>query len=405
MKVEKHRIRLAAALLAALGLAACSEAQTTAVPTPEQARPRVGVVTLEPASRPYVRELPGRIAPVRIAEVRARVPGIVVERAFRQGADVQAGEVLYRVDPKPFEVELEATKAALAKAEAVHEQAEKQARRVEELLTGRAASQVQYETAVAAWRQAQADVAARKADVARATLNLGYTSIRSPISGRVGGALVTEGALVGQGEATHLATVQQLDRVYADFTQSVEEVQQLRRDFESGALEHVTPDAAKVKLVLGDGAVYPHPGRLLFSDASVDPTTGQVTLRGEFPNPKNELLPGMYVRVQIEQGIDGDSLAVPQQAVQRDETGDSRLYLVREDNRAFAKPVRLGRVVDEQWLVLEGVQPGDRVIVEGFQKFAPGDLVDPMPWPLRTSTAAAAPLAGTPAGEAPSVTR
>lgn len=387
MKGEAHRIRLAAALLAALGLAACGEAQTTAVPAPEQARPLVGVVTLQPAPRPYVRELPGRIAPVRIAEVRARVPGIVVERAFRQGADVQAGEVLYRVDPKPFEVELEAAKAALAKAEAVHEQAEKQARRVEELVTGRAASQVQYETAVAAWRQAQADVAARKADVARATLNLGYTSIRSPISGRVGRALVTEGALVGQGEATHLATVQQLDRVYADFTQSIEEVQQLRRDFESGALEHVTPDAAKVKLVLGNGAVYPHPGRLLFSDASVDPTTGQVTLRGEFPNPKNELLPGMYVRVQIEQGIDGDSLAVPQQAVQRDETGDSRLYLVREDNRAFAKPVRLGRVVDEQWLVLEGVQPGDRVIVEGFQKFALGDLVDPMPWPLQTTTA------------------
>jgi membrane fusion protein (multidrug efflux system) len=404
MKGEAHRIRLAAALLAALGLAACGEAQTTVVSAPQQAPPRVSVVTLQPAPRPYVHELPGRIAPVRIAEVRARVPGIVIERAFRQGTDVQAGEVLYRVDPKPFEVELEAAKAALAKAEAVHEQAEKQARRVGELLSGRAASQVQHETAVAAWRQAQADVAARKADVARATLNLGYTSIRSPINGRVGRALVTEGALVGQGEATHLATVQQLDRVYADFTQSVEEVQQLRRDFESGALEHVAPDAAKVKLVLGDGAVYPHPGRLLFSDASVDPTTGQVTLRGEFPNPKNELLPGMYVRVQIEQGIDGDSLAVPQQAVQRDETGDSRLYLVREDNRALAKPVRLGRVVDEQWLVLEGVQPGDRVIVEGFQKFAPGDLVDPMPWRPRR-TAAATPLAGTPGGEAPSVTR
>jgi membrane fusion protein (multidrug efflux system) len=210
--------------------------------------------------------------------------------------------------------------------------------------------------------------------------------VQSPISGLVGRALVTEGALVGQGEATHLATVQQLDRVYADFTQSIEELRQLRRDFESGALEHVTPDAAKVKLVLGDGSVYRHAGQLLFSDASVDPSTGQVTLRGEFPNPERELLPGMYVRVQLEQGIDGDSLAVPQQAIQRDDTGGSRLYLVREDNRALAKPVRLGRLVDEQWVVLEGVQPGDRIIVEGFQKFVPGDIVEPVPWqPGRTA--------------------
>lgn len=367
-------------LLATLGLAACSEAETSVPSAEKVAPPHVGIVTLQSASRPYVRELPGRIAPVRIAEVRARVPGIVVERAFRQGADVQAGDVLYRIDPRPFQVELDAAHAALAKAEAVLEQSEKQAKRVEELVGGRAASQVQYETAIAAWRQAQADVAARKAEVARAELNLGYSSIRSPISGRVGRALVTEGALVGQGEATHLATVQQLDNVYADFTQSVEELQQLRRDFESGALEQVAPDAAKVRLVQGDGTLYPHAGRLLFSDASVDPSTGQVTLRGEFPNPKGELLPGMYVRVQIEQGIDGDSLAVPQQAVQRDDAGDSRLFLVRDDNRAHAKPVRVGRVVDEQWLVLDGAEPGDRVIVEGFQKFAPGDIVDPVPW-------------------------
>jgi membrane fusion protein (multidrug efflux system) len=390
MTGDVYRILRAAGLLIGLGLAACSEAQTnSASSAPKDAPPRVGVVTLEPRPRPYVRELPGRIAPVRIAEVRARVPGIVIERAFKQGADVQAGEVLYRVDPKPFEVELDAAKAALAKAEAVHEQAEKQARRMEGLFSARAASQVQHETAFAAWRQAQADVAARKADVARATLNLGYSSIRSPINGRIGRALVTEGALVGQGEATHLATVQQLDRVYADFTQSVEEVQQLQRDFESGALDQVAPDAAKVRLLLGDGTVYPHHGRLLFSDASVDPTTGQVTLRGEFPNPKNELLPGMYVRVQIEQGIDRDSLAVPQQAVQREETGGSRIYLVRGDNRAVAQPVRLGPVVDEQILLLDGAQAGDRVIVEGFQKFATGDVIDAVPWRPRQTTASA----------------
>lgn len=383
MERDGYRVSVAAAIVLGLGVSACSEGKTNSVPQAREPPPRVGIATLQPKPRPFLRELPGRIAPIRIAEVRARLPGIVVERAFKQGTDIRAGDVLYRIDPRPLEVELEAAKAALVKAEAVHEQAEKQARRIEDLFSGRAASQVQHETAVATWRQALADVAARKADVARAYLKLEYCTITSPINGRVGGALVTEGALVGQGEATHLATVQQLDSVYADFTQSVEELRQLRKDFESGALEQLEPDAAKVRLVLGDGSVYPYPGRLLFSDASVDPSTGQVTLRGEFPNPKSELLPGMYVRVLIEQGVDGDSLAVPLQAVQRDENGDSRLYLLRADNRVVSQPVRLGRAVDDQWLVLDGVKPGDRVIVEGFQKFTPGDLVEPMPWRLR----------------------
>jgi membrane fusion protein (multidrug efflux system) len=352
-------------------------------PQAEQAAtapPQVGIVTLQPSSRPYMRELPGRIAPTRVAEVRARVAGIVLERTFQQGADVKAGDVLYRIDPVRFEVELAAAEAALAKAQAVHDQAEQQAKRVEKLISGQATSQAQYEIAVATFRQAQADVAARKADVARVRLDLDYTGVRSPINGRIGRALVTEGALVGQGEATHLATVQQLDPVYADFTQSAGELQQLRRDLESGALEQVEPDAAKVRLVLDDGTLYPLAGKLLFSDASVDPGTGQVTLRGEFPNPKGELLPGMYVRVQIQQGTDGDALAVPQQAVQRNDTGGSEVYVVRPDNRAVIKPMRAGRVVDEQWLVLDGLDPGDRVVVEGFQKFEPGDVVDPVPW-------------------------
>jgi membrane fusion protein, multidrug efflux system len=269
----------------------------------------------------------------------------------------------------------------------VLEQAELQATRVEKLAAGQAASQAQREVAVATFRQAQADVAARKAEVARAKLDLDYTNVRSPISGRIGRALVTEGALVGQGEATHLATVQQLDPVYADFTQSASELQQLRRDLESGELEQVAPDAAKVRLVLDDGTLYPHPGRLLFSDASVDPGTGQVTLRGEFPNPKGELLPGMYVRVQIVQGTDGDALAVPQQAVQRNASGSSEVYVVRPDNRAILQQVRAGRIVDEEWQVLEGLAPGDRVVVEGFQKFEAGDVVEPITW-QRTQSAA-----------------
>jgi membrane fusion protein (multidrug efflux system) len=386
MRVQSHAIPTWAALACAIvGLSACDKLQAEQVVAP----PHVSVITLQPSPRPYIRELPGRIAPTRVAEVRARVAGIVLERSFQQGAEVKAGEVLYRIDPVRFEVELRAAEAALAKAQAVLEQAELQAKRVERLAAGQAASQAQHEVAVATFRQAQADVAARKAEVARAALDLDYTNVRSPISGRIGRALVTEGALVGQGEATHLATVQQLDPVYADFTQSAGELQQLRRDLESGELEQVEPDAAKIRLVLDDGTLYPHPGRLLFSDASVDPSTGQVTLRGEFPNPKGELLPGMYVRVQIVQGTDGDALAVPQQAVQRNASGSSEVYVVRPDNRAVLQEVRTGRIVDEEWQVLEGLAPGDRVVVEGFQKFEPGDVVQPVAWQATRSAAAA----------------
>jgi membrane fusion protein (multidrug efflux system) len=335
---------------------------------------------MHPYARPYVRELPGRIAPTRIAEVRARVSGIVIERNFEQGGVVKASDVLYRLDPAPFEVELQAAEAALAKANAVSDQAGQQAKRMETLLASKTVSDVQHEAAIATMRQAQADIAARKADVARAKLNLGYTVIRAPIAGRIGRALVTEGALVGQNETTHLATIQGLDTVYADFTQSVAEMNQLRRAFESGDLEMLKPDAVGVKLILDEGEVYPVTGRLLFSDTTVDRTTGQVTLRGEFANPKGELLPGMFVRVQIEQGVDPDALSVPQQAVRRNDAGASELFVLRDDNRAVLRPVRLGRVVEDQWQVLEGVKPGERIVVEGFQKFVPGDAVSPKPW-------------------------
>jgi membrane fusion protein (multidrug efflux system) len=367
---------------------------------PAAAPPEVSVVTLRPAPRPYVRELPGRIAPTRIAEIRARVAGIVAERTFTQGADVKPGDVLYRIDPQPFEIEIDAAEAALARAQAVLEQAERQATRSQQLIRTQTVSQAQYDVAVATWRQAQADVSARQADLARARLDLDYASVRSPINGRVGRALVTEGAYVGKDEATHLATVQQLDPIYADFTQSVTELQQLRRDFATGALDAVAPEAVKVRLELDDGSIYRFPGKLLFSDASVDPSTGQVTLRGEFPNPNHELLPGMYVRVQIEQGIDADALAVPQQAIRRNDAGGSEVHLVRDDNRTAVQPVRLGRVVDEQWLVLDGLKPADRVVVEGFQKFAPGDVVRPVPWEQKLTTTASASVEMQKAGRA-----
>jgi membrane fusion protein, multidrug efflux system len=375
---------VAGCVLMALGLAACSEGQTvTATPT----LPEVSVVTVTPQARSVIRELPGRITPTRIAEVRARVSGIVIERPFDQGADVSVGDVLYRIDPAPFEVELQAQEAAHAKAEAVFVQAEQQAERTKSLAKTQAASRAQLETAVANLRQAEADVAARRADVRRAKLNLDYATVRAPISGRVGRALVTEGALVGQNEATHMATVQQLDTVYADFTQSISELNELRRALDSGDLERIAPESARVRLKLDDGSLYPYAGRLLFSEATVDYGTGQVRLRGEFPNPKGELLPGMYVRVQIEQGIDSDSLAVPQQAVQRNGAGGSEVFVVDAEDMATLTEVRTGAAIEDSWLVLDGLKPGDRVVVEGFQKISTGTKVVAAPWKPRQARA------------------
>ena len=247
-------------------------------------------------------------------------------------------------------------------------------------ISQRAAPEARNEEAVAAQRQAEADVEGRRADVARAKLNLDYATIRAPISGVVGAALVSEGALVIQNDTTSLATIQQLDPIYADFTQSVSDMHKLRRAFDSGDLERIAPDAAKVRLVLDDGTVYPIPGKLLFSEAKVDAHTGQVTLRGQFPNPNRELLPGMYVRVLIEQGIDSDAIAVPQQAIQRDAGGGSEVFVVKDDNRVALQPVRIGSQQDGQWFVTEGLKPGDKVVVEGFQKFAAGDKVRPQSW-------------------------
>jgi len=367
-------------ILAAMAplLAGCNDPLAAVAGTPPE--PEVGIFTVRPQARAIVRELPGRIAPTRVSEVRPRVSGIIVERMFNQGSEVKAGDPLYRIDPRPFEVEVQSSGAALSKARAVLEQASQHARRIATLTDQRAAPEAENEKAVASLRQAQAEVEGRKADVARARLNLDYATIRAPIDGVVGAALVSEGALVVQNETASLATIQQLDPIYADFTQSVSELNHLRRAFESGELDRISPDAMKVSLVLDDGAIYPLVGKLLFSDAKVDAHTGQVTLRGEFPNPRRELLPGMYVRVRIEQGIDTDAIAVPQQAIQRNGGGGSEVFVVKDDNHVAVQPVRTGSLQDGQWFVSEGLKAGDRVVVEGFQKFAAGDKVRTQAW-------------------------
>ncbi len=369
--------KMAALLVVALApaLAGCKESSASA--EPEAAPAEVGVVTVTPQPRTIVRELPGRIAPTRVADVRPRVSGIVTARTFNQGSDVNAGDPLYQIDPKPFEVELLAAEAAFEKAKAALDLAVPQATRSAALAKTQAISTAQHEIAVATVAQAKAEVAAREADVARARLNLDYATIRAPIRGRIGAARISEGALVVQNDATNLATIQQLDPIYADFTQSAGELNKLRRALETGELERIAPDATKVRLLLDDGSIYPFTGKLLFSEARVDASTGQVTLRGEFLNPNRELLSGMYVRVLIEQGVDSDAISLPEQAIQRNGGGGSEVFVVKDDNRVAVQPVRLGPAQGGQWLVLDGLKSGDRVIVDGFQKFAAGDSVTP----------------------------
>jgi len=343
-------------------LAGCDEPKVAAAAA-KPADSDVSIVTVKPQPRAMVRELPGRVAPTRVADVRPRVSGIVIQRTFSQGSEVKAGDPLYQIDPRPFEVEVQSNEAALAKAKAVLEQASQHARRIATLTGQKAAPEAENEKAIASQRQAEADFEGRKADVARARLNLDYATIRAPIDGVVGAALTSEGALVVQNETASLATVQQLDPIYADFTQSVTELNRLRKAFESGDLDRIAPDALKVRLVLDDGSVYPVSGKLLFSEAKVDAHTGQVTLRGEFRNPKRELLPGLYVRVLIEQGIDTDAIAVPQQAIQRNGGGGSEVFLVKNDNHVAAQAVRIGSLQDGQWFVTDGLKAGDRVVV------------------------------------------
>lgn len=369
--------RIAILLLPVLAACTPSEADNkTAAAAPPPAG--VSVVTVVPESLPITNELPGRIAPTRIAEVRPRVSGIIVERVFEQGSMVKAGDVLYRIDPEPFRVRVASAEATLQRAKAVQLQARQQADRQKELKERNIASGQQLDNAVATLAQADADVALAEAGLAEAKLNLNYSEVRAPIDGRIGRAIVTEGALVSTNSSESLATIQQLDPVYADFTQSANELLRLRHAYKAGSL--ASQASAPVKMKLDDGSDYAHPGRLLFSEAAVDETTGQVTLRGEFPNPDGDLLPGMYVRVMVEQGIQQNAVAVPQQAVQRDASGKALVYVVDAKNVVASREVQVDRTLGNRFVIRGGIASGDRVIVEGFQKIKPGAEVAPAEW-------------------------
>ena len=353
----------------------------------------VGVVKTELQAVGLQTELPGRVEAQRTAQVRARANGVVLKRLFTEGSEVKAGQVLFQIDPAPYQAALDSAQASLAKAQANLAQAAAQAERNKPLVEARAISQQEYLSSVAAAKAAEADVAAGTAAVQSAKLNLGYAAVTAPISGRIGRALVTEGALVSAAEATQLALVQQTSSVYVNFTQSANEVQQLRRALAGGKLRSAGAQAAQVRIVLDDGSELAKPGRLLFTDLSVDAASGQVSLRAEVPNAEGQLLPGQYVRVRLSQGELPAGILLPQQAVKRSNQGDSVL-VVGAGNKPEPRMVKVGSAQGNQWVVLDGLKPGEQVIVDGFQKmFVPGAPVAPVPWSAASASAPAAPAA------------
>ncbi|MEF7615822.1 efflux RND transporter periplasmic adaptor subunit [Aquincola sp. MAHUQ-54] len=362
----------------------------------------VGVVTVQPQSVGLVNELPGRLEASRVAQVRARAAGILQKRLFREGSDVKAGQPLFTIDAAPYEAALASAQASVARAESTLVQASAQAQRLKPLVEANAVSKQDYDNAVAAQKAAEAELAAARASVQTARINRGYAQVTAPISGRIGRALVTEGALVGQGEATPLAVVQQINPMYVNFTQSTTEVLRLRKAMAAGSLAKAGTDAATVQVVLEDGSTYGRPGKLLFSDLTVDATSGQVTLRAEVPNPDGLLLPGMYVRVRLEQAQVNNAILLPQQAVTRSNQGDTVL-VVGADNKPVTRQIKIGSGQNNQWVVLDGLKPGEQVIVDGFQKMmVPGAPVKAVPW-AGPASAASAPAGGAsaPAAAAP----
>ena len=401
--------RIAAFVLPAVALmAACdSKSNTAAVPAAAGGAPppaEVGVVIATPRAVGLTTELPGRLEASRVAQVRARAAGIVQKRLFVEGSDVKAGQALFQIDASPYRAAAASAQAALARAQANLTQASAQAERYKPLLEANAISQQEFVNAVAAQKQAEADVASGRAALQVAQINLGYASVTSPIAGRIGRSLVTEGALVGQGEATPLAVVQQVNPMYVNFTQSTTEVLRLRKALASGQLAKAPgSQAASVRVVLEDGSDYAQPGRLLFSDLTVDATSGQITLRAELPNPNGLLLPGMYVRVRVEQAQVSEGIVLPQQAVTRNSQGDS-VMVVGADGKVSLRPVKVGAAQGGQWVVLEGLKTGEQVMVDGFQKLRGPGPVKAVPWqPAASATrdgAATAMAAAAPASAA-----
>ena len=340
--------------------------------------PQVNVYTVKSAPLAVTTELPGRTDAFRVAEVRPQVSGIILKRNFVEGGDIKAGNSLYQIDPAPYQAAWNSAQGSLAKAQAAAKIAHLTVKRYVPLLGTKYISQQDYDQAVATAQQADAEVTAAKAEVENARINLAYTKVSSPIDGRIGKSNVTEGALVTNGQASSMATVQQLDPIYVDVTQSSHDFMQLKQAVEQGSLKKSNGKTA-VQLIMEDGQPYALNGELEFSDVTVDQTTGSITLRAVFPNPQHQLLPGMYVRAKIDEGVQPNAILIPQQGVTRNPRGDATVMVVAKDNKAEVREVTAPQAIGDQWLVTKGVQPDDKVIVSGLQRVRPGVTVQIVP--------------------------
>lgn len=377
LKLTTTRL-LAFTLLLTAGLtAACGKKQPA---MPQQGPPEVSVVTIQTQRVALTTELSGRTSPFLIAEVRPQVGGIVKKRLFTEGSDVTAGQVLYQIDPASYEAALASAKASQARAEATLTTVRLKAERYRDLVKIKAVSQQDNDDAQAGLKQAEAELAAAKAAVQTASINLAYTRVTAPISGRIGRSSITDGALVTASQPTALATIQQLSPMYVDVTQSSAELLKLKQNLASGLLRKGTANQAQVKLLLEDGSPYPQPGSLKFSEVTVDQSTGSITLRALFPNPKQLLLPGMFVRAVVEEGVNEQAILVPQRGVTRNTAGEAMVMMVGAEEKVEPRTITVARTVGDNWLVSEGLKEGDRVIVEGLQKARPGTPVKAVPF-------------------------
>ena len=369
-------IRFIPLLAGALFLSACGKKAAHAAAPPAE----LSVLTLKTETVTLTAELAGRINPVREAEVRARATGILLKRNFEEGANVQEGDVLFEIDPAPLQAALNSAKAEYARIEAALKESRATVERYRDLVKISAVSRQVFDEAEATLAQDEAELLAKKAAVETAELNLGYTKVTAPISGRIGKALVTEGALVSATVATQLAVIRQLDPVYLDITQSSTDVLRLRRAMEEGSIASVAPGEASIALMLDDGTRYPHKGRLLFTDVAVDRDTGMVTIRAEVPNPDNVLMPGMFARGELVQGVITNAVTVPQRTVARGAAGSSTVLVVNEENKVEARNITINREVGTKVVVASGLKQGERIIVEGSQKATPGSVVRTVPF-------------------------
>ncbi len=360
--------------LALAVLPGCGKSGGPAAAAPPPA-PEVAVVTLAPETVEITTELPGRTTALRVAEVRPQVSGIILNRLFTEGAEVRAGEQLYQIDPAPYQARLDSAEAAVARSEAALKAARLLAERRQQLAKSNAISKQELDDATAAFEQATADLAAAKAELETARIQLAYTKVLSPIAGRIGRSAVTEGALVTSNQDLPLATVNQLDSIYVDVTQSSLQLLRLRRDLAAGKLQKAGEQEAAVTLILEDGTAYPEPGRLQFSEVNVDPGTGSVTLRAIFPNPRRELLPGMFVRAILQEGVKEQAILAPQRGVTRDQRGEPTALVVGADGKIELRLLKTDRIIGDRWLITDGLRAGDRLVVEGLQKIRPGVAV------------------------------